>query len=144
MKRCKAVTSRVCDSIECCLLAEHEGAHEGQRDAATRAVWTNPDAPEYLPTDGPLLPGSREEHEHARTSPIALPLELPPPFVEPKTAPHCACGAERSQQFDPTVRTPGGMPLVAWTEMGEADQRFQWARCCRDCGAVYCQRWPQN
>lgn len=143
MKRCKAVTSRACDSIECCLLDEHEGAHEGQRDSETRAVWTNSNAPEYLPLEAPALDGSRQAHELAlRRAEFAptVTLEEPPAPRTPQT--HCHCGALHEQKLDPVLRTIGALPLAAWNETdSEPDQRFAWPQVCRDCGAVYCKIW---
>ncbi len=141
MKRCKAITSRACDAIECGLLAEHDGAHEGMRDAMTRAVWTNPDAPEYLPLDDATMV-TREQHEVESNATVAAFDALtdrqgttPPPNVN-----YCACGTEHNQTADATLRTPGGMPLMAWNDdAGEVSHVFRWPKICRACGAVYCQ-----
>lgn len=124
-------------------MADHEGAHEGQRDKDTRAVWTNPEAPEYLPLEGAAaLEGSAEEFEQARAARLAtLPVPEEPAPKTPQT--HCmACGAEHDQKLDPTLRTEFGMPLAAWRDQEqEADRRFAWPKVCRDCGAVYCPIW---
>lgn len=143
MKRCKAVTSRACDSIECCLLADHEGAHEGQRDATTRAVWTNPDAPEYLALEGePPLPGSAEAARLEAIQVRDVPILLVEPVELPNRRTHCACGAMHDVKLDPTLRTEFGMPLAAWdSDRQELDSRFAWPTICRDCGTVYCLIW---
>lgn len=142
MRRCKAVTSRACDSIECVLMPDHEGAHEGQRDKETRAVWTNPEAPTYLPIEGAPLEGSAQAFEQARAARLAtLPTVAEEP--SPKTPQtHCHCGSEHEPKHDPTLRNLAALPLVAWDDQQDVqDQRFAWAKVCRNCGAVYCSIW---
>ena len=153
MKRCKACTTRAAGAVECALLAEHEGAHEGEtleNGARVRAVWNDPNAP-YFEALEP------EQPPPASALPPAPPLpeleELPPEYVlqiAPVAPPaaaaqrtivsHCACGTEHSDA-DPSVRPGPGLPLMAVDRCGEIDDRFAWARVCVGCGAVYCRLW---
>lgn len=154
MKRCKACTTRAAGAVECTLLDEHEGAHEGEtveNGVRLRVVWRDPNAPyveaiEVAPSMTPPLPPA---------PPLPPFEELPPEFVpERPTRPdvaivrgksiasHCACGTEHTGDDRELRVGSAGMPLIA-TALGELepDPRFSWARVCLGCGAVYCRIW---
>lgn len=155
MKRCKACTTRAAGAVECTLLDEHEGAHEGEtveNGARTRAVWNDPNAPYFEPVE----PAAGDAVTQLPPAPPLPPLEeLPPEFVRERPtrpdvaivrakslATHCACGTEHTGDDRELRVGSAGMPLIA-TLLGECepDPRFSWARVCLGCGAVYCRIW---